>query len=137
MEQQSNKHGPRQDDELQHETEGMIRSGRSTRAEEWRDPEPPGEDQPDVDLAPNATLVGGVPGGMTPQGVAVRSELATYLGHQSDFPIDKQGLYDRLVEGNAPARLIGLARLLPDGKSYDTVGELSEALGLGHEEHRF
>jgi len=137
VEQQSNKHGPRQDEQLRQETEGMVRSGRATRAQEWRDPEPPGEDQPEVDLAPNATLVGGVPEGLTPQGVAVRSELATYLGHQSDYPVDKQKLYNRLVEGNAPDRLIALARLLPDDRTFSTVGELSEALGLGHEEHRF
>ncbi|HEV2089015.1 MAG TPA: hypothetical protein VGR21_11955 [Cryptosporangiaceae bacterium] len=136
MEQQSNKHGPRMDEELQHETEGIVRSGHTTRTEEWRDPEPPGDDQPDVDLAPNSTLVGGVPDGLTPQGVAIRSELATYLG-LSAYPIDKEGLRARLVEGNAPPRLVALAEFLPDDQTYANVGELSEALGLGAEDHRF
>ncbi len=30
----STKHSPREDDELKHELEGMMRSGRSTHAEE-------------------------------------------------------------------------------------------------------
>jgi hypothetical protein len=48
MERASAKHGPRQDDEMKHGTEGMIRGNKPTRAEEWRDPEPPADDDPDV-----------------------------------------------------------------------------------------
>ena len=40
----STKHSPREDDELKHELEGMMRAGRSTHAEEWKDPEPSGEE---------------------------------------------------------------------------------------------
>ena len=39
MERGSTKHGPKLDDELQHETEGMIRSGQPNRAEEHRETE--------------------------------------------------------------------------------------------------
>jgi len=47
MERGSDKHGPRQDDELKHELEGMLRSGGGpSHAEEWRDPEPPADDDP-------------------------------------------------------------------------------------------
>jgi hypothetical protein len=42
--------------------------------------EPSGEDEPDVDLGPNATVVGGTPDGMAPDDVEGRSELASYLG---------------------------------------------------------
>jgi hypothetical protein len=47
MERGSNKHGPRLDDELKHETEGLVRSGHPTHAEEWKEPEPlqPMEDE--------------------------------------------------------------------------------------------
>jgi hypothetical protein len=64
MERGSDKHSARMDDALQHETEGLIRSGHDNRAD-WNSPEPSGEDQPDVDRAPNGTLAGGVPDGMT------------------------------------------------------------------------
>lgn len=42
----SSKHGPRQDDELRHETDGMIRSNKPSNRAEWRDPEPPADDDP-------------------------------------------------------------------------------------------
>lgn len=44
----SDKHNPREDEELKHELEGTIRGNRPSRAEEWRDPEPPADDDPDV-----------------------------------------------------------------------------------------
>jgi CBS domain-containing protein len=42
----SDKHGPRQDDELKHELHGLEQADRRVRAEEWRDPEPPADDDP-------------------------------------------------------------------------------------------
>lgn len=44
MQRGSDKHGPRVDDELEHELQGTIRANRPTRAEEWRDAEPPADD---------------------------------------------------------------------------------------------
>ena len=41
-------HGPRQDQELEHELRGMLQGNRPSRAEEWRDPEPPADDDPPV-----------------------------------------------------------------------------------------
>lgn len=51
MERESAKHGARDDDELKHELEGTVRGNRSSRVEEWRDPEPPADDDPDVPAA--------------------------------------------------------------------------------------
>jgi hypothetical protein len=48
MQRGSDTHGPRLDDEMAHEVEGMVRGNRPSRAEEWRDPEPAAEDDPDV-----------------------------------------------------------------------------------------
>jgi hypothetical protein len=44
MERGSSKHSPIRDDELAHELQGTLRGNRSSRAEEWRDPEPPADD---------------------------------------------------------------------------------------------
>ncbi|MFI5955007.1 DUF2795 domain-containing protein [Cryptosporangium sp. NPDC051539] len=132
----SDKHGPRVDDELKHETEGLVRGGHSTRSEEWRDPEPSGEDQPDADFAPNSTLVGGVPAGLTPEGVEERSELAAHLGRHI-YPAYRDQIIDRLMEENAPARLVTLVGDLPADVQYENAGELASALGLGHESERF
>ncbi|MCO1578928.1 hypothetical protein M8C13_24540 [Crossiella sp. SN42] len=48
MERGNTKHGPRKDEQLEAETQGMIKANRPTRAEEWRDPEPPADDDPPV-----------------------------------------------------------------------------------------
>ncbi|KUP96431.1 hypothetical protein [Thermobifida cellulosilytica] len=40
MERGSNKHGPRIDEELKHEIDGVLKSGGPTRASEDREPEP-------------------------------------------------------------------------------------------------
>ncbi|SHF29300.1 hypothetical protein [Streptoalloteichus hindustanus] len=44
----SDKHGPRQDDKLKHDVEGMVRGNRPSRVEEGRDPEPPADDDPEI-----------------------------------------------------------------------------------------
>lgn len=51
MERASAKHSPREDDQLKAELRGTLQGNRSSRAEEWRDPEPPADDDPDIPLA--------------------------------------------------------------------------------------
>jgi hypothetical protein len=51
MERGNAKHSPREDDERKHELSGTVRGNRPSRAEEWRDPEPPADDDPDVPTA--------------------------------------------------------------------------------------
>lgn len=51
MQRGNSKHSSREDDALKDELEGTIRANRSSRSDEWRDPEPPADDDPDVPLA--------------------------------------------------------------------------------------
>jgi Protein of unknown function (DUF2795) len=136
MEQGANKHGAALDDQLKHETAGMVAAGRSTRAEEWRDPQAAGEDEPDVDLAPNATLVGGTPDGMTAEDVERRSRLASYLD-RSTFPAGRQQLVDDAAANHAPDDILADLRRLPDGEEFGNVNDVWTALGGGTEERRF
>jgi len=136
VERGSDKHSPMVDEQLKHEVEGMVRSGHSTHAQEWSDPEPSGEDEPDVDLAPNATLSGGVPAGMTADDVEGRSELARHLP-PSAFPADADRLKAYAREAEAPAQVLDLLERVPAGRQMDSIGELWAALGGGHEEERF
>jgi len=46
MHRESDTHGPREDEELKAEMQGMLKANRPNRAEEWRDPEPPADDDP-------------------------------------------------------------------------------------------
>jgi hypothetical protein len=51
MERGSSKHSAREDDALKEDLQGTLKGNRSSRAEEWRDPEPPADDDPDVPTA--------------------------------------------------------------------------------------
>ena len=135
MERGSDKHSPMVDDQLKHETEGLVRSGHSTHAQEWKDPEPAGEDQPEADRAPDTTLVGGTPAGMTGDDVERRAELASYLGKEI-WPADRGALLDRVLDADAPDHIVDLVRRVPDG-SYDNVSDVWSALGGGTEQQRF
>jgi hypothetical protein len=120
------------DDALEHETEGLVRSGHSTHAEEWKDPEPSGEDQPDADLDPDGTLVGGTPTGMTPEDVEGRAELASYIGKDA-YPLVRAQVIDLVVERHAPDRVIDLVKNLPSDRQFHNINQIWTAVG-GHVE---
>lgn len=48
MERESSKHSAREDDALKNELRGTLQGNRSSRVEEWRDPEPPADDDPEA-----------------------------------------------------------------------------------------
>lgn len=137
MERGNNKHSARVDEEMQHEVQGMMRAERPTRAEEWKEAEPSGEDQPDSGvLGLPADRRPAAPPGMTPTEVELRSALAAALTRAA-FPNDESGLLGHLVDNDAPDRLRSLVRQLPTGRVFHNVGEVAEALGLHREDHRF
>jgi len=136
MERGSDKHSPRADDELAHEVQGMIKAGRSTHMEEWNDPEPSGEDQPDVDRDPAGTLQGAVPDGMTSRDVEMRSALAQALG-KNVYPATGRKLVDRARGNEAPDDVVSRLEELPADQTFGNVQEVWTTLGGGVEEHRF
>ena len=136
MERGSDKHSPMVDDQLKHETEGLVRAGRSTHAEEWKDAEPSGEDQPDADRAPGDTLHGGTPEGMAADDIDGRAELAGYVGKDA-YPLIREQILDLVIDGHAPDRVIDLVRRLPSGTQFHTINEVWTALGGNVETGRF
>ncbi|SDY54519.1 Protein of unknown function [Modestobacter sp. DSM 44400] len=124
----STKHSAREDDELKHEVEGMVRAGRSTHAEEWNDPEPVAEGEPDVDSSPADTLVGGVPVGMSPDAVVARAELARWLV-RADFPNTGAVLVEAARDHRAPDAVADELSRLPADEVYERVGDVVRALG--------
>lgn len=136
MERGSDKHSARLDDQMEHEVAGLLTSGHQTHAEEWKEAEPSGEDQPDVDLVPDATLVGGVPDGMTEAGVAQRSELATYLGKEV-WPASGSQLVALAREREAPDAVVNRLAKLPPERSFGNLQEVWHELTGATETHRF
>ncbi|MER7572173.1 DUF2795 domain-containing protein [Streptomyces sp. NPDC126514] len=109
------------DDEMKHELQGLLRSGHPTRVEEWHDPEPSADDDPQVAGGPVA------PGGGTASLAAVRQELARYLS-RSLFPASPRELAGTLRRAYAPDALVEPVERLPRSERYSTVQELAEAL---------
>src|SRR5262252_10282586 len=93
-EQTGGTHGPREDDALKREVRSELQAKRATRAEEWLEPEPPGEDEPEATWAP-----AGRPGATPPdedwETIELRSSLAAHL-ERAAFPADRQKLIDTL-----------------------------------------
>ena len=128
MERESTKHGPQLDDELKHESGGMVRGvPQRPHIEEWREVEPtgnipvpgrqlPGDDQAAADIR-------------------LRSELARVLS-RSDFPASRDTLLGRLSDTDVPAELIArLAHMAVDGP-FASVHEVMTALGINEPERR-
>jgi len=136
VERGSDKVSPREDEQRKHETQGLIRSGHSTHAEEWKDPEPVGEDQPDADRDPQGTLHGATPQGMTEQDVEGRAELAGYIGREA-YPMVREQVINLVIDKKAPDRVISLVRRLPAGREFHNANEVWSALGGHVETDRF
>jgi hypothetical protein len=124
----STKHNPRLDEELQHEMQGMLKAERATRAEEWREVEPQAEGDPDIDADPAGTLVGGTPVGMDADAVVRRAELARWLD-RADFPSDGPALVEAARDHRAPDAVVAELERLPEGETFERVGDVVRALG--------
>ncbi|MDX2938912.1 DUF2795 domain-containing protein [Streptomyces ipomoeae] len=112
------------DDEMKHELQGLLRSGHNTRVEEWHDPEPPAEDDPEVASGPVRSR------GASARVEALRSELARFLT-RSSFPAGPTALVRVLRERHAPDTLVETVERLPRKARYDSVHHLAEAAVQG------
>ncbi len=133
---QTSKHGPGQDEYLKHETRGLVQGGKSTHVEEWRDPEPAGEDQDMADRGIIPEDRRGTPAGMTTQDIDERADIAQALGTRA-FPSDRDGLVEIAEENQATDRVLSRLRSLPAGESFENMQDVARALGLHVETQRF
>lgn len=109
------------DDEMKHELQGLLRSGHPTRTEEWHDPEPAAEDDPEVAGGP-------VTPSRAPTSLeSVRLELARIL-NRGTFPANPHALARALRRGHAHDALVEQVERLPRNERYGTVQQLAEAL---------
>ena len=134
MSEQTGKYGPLQDEQLAHETQGLVQGGHATHAQEWRDPQAPGEDQPDVDQVLSGDRRGVAPG-LTGADVEERSEIARFLG-LSAFPGDREALVAVATGNGATDAVLADLRRLPAGREYRNVQDVARDLGIGTETHR-
>ncbi|MCW5251902.1 MULTISPECIES: DUF2795 domain-containing protein [unclassified Streptomyces] len=121
MQRGSDRLSAHRDDEMKHELQGMLRSGHPTRTEEWNDPEPTAEDDPEV-------MNGPVTPDRGPTRLeALRLELARTLTRGA-FPAGPGELGRALRLGHAPDVLVEGMERLPRKARYGNVQELAVAL---------
>jgi hypothetical protein len=114
----SDKVSPRVDEQLEKETDALQRgSPVSSRAEDFREQEGSGEDEPDTDARP------------TVGPAEARADLARHL-QPSVFPADRERLLKSALEMNAPESMLSLLEGVPDGREFSNVQEVWEALDL-------
>ena len=131
MERGSDKHSPRVDEELDHETRSLQQGGPlESRVEEFREQEGPGEDQPTPEPHLSEATAS-----LDPDDAEARSEIARYLD-PSAFPADRDGLLDDAEANNAPEVVLERLQALPAGRTYERLPDVWAALG-GTAEHRF
>ncbi|MBG0568262.1 DUF2795 domain-containing protein [Actinoplanes aureus] len=126
MERGNTKHGPVLDEQMKSETRGTIQGTVGGRAEEWKMPEPAGEDQPEVTVAPGGAYGRGVPAGVgSPKGEAF-SRFGTYIG-LSALPGDRAALEQSARVLEAPDDVMRRLALLPEGTVYENVAQVWDA----------
>lgn len=127
MEQGSEKHSPRVDEEMDHEVRGLEQGAPvEPRAEEFREQEGAAEGQPSTGTRPYAGDQAA--GTLPPDDIQARSELARSL-EPSAFPGDRNALLAAAREQNAPEAVLARLRDLPSGVEFENVQAVWSALG--------
>ncbi|MFI2711540.1 DUF2795 domain-containing protein [Micromonospora sp. NPDC018662] len=138
MERGSSKHSPRVDDQMSSEVSGLVQGpgAGGARVDEFRQPEPSGEDQPEATTAPAGDLRTGSPQGMSSADVEARSRLGRFIG-MAALPGDRDALVANARENEAPADIVAALESLPDDARYQTISEVWAALGHRNETTRW
>jgi hypothetical protein len=128
MERGNTKHGPVRDQEMAHETEGVVRGApQRAHAEEWRQPEPVEDAVPPVRRGDGADPQ---PSG---RDYELRSELARVLT-KDWFPAGRDAVVARLAESGVPQDLTDRVAALPVGSRFSGVRDVLVALGINSPE---
>ncbi|MEV0270569.1 DUF2795 domain-containing protein [Hamadaea sp. NPDC050747] len=130
MERGSSKHGPQLDEQMARETQGLTQGGGAgARSEEWREPEPPADGEPEPGWAPE----GGIDLAEGDETDADRREWRARIGsylHKNTFPANRDAVVAAAEAENAPDDVLTALRKLPDDGEYANARELWGALGL-------
>ena len=134
MERGSDKHSPRVDEQLDHDTRSLTQGAPvESRVDEYREQEGPGEDQP----TPDARLTGGraTAGSLDLDDAETWADIARFLT-PGVFPGDREALLADAEANHAPEEVLERLGALPAGRAYENVQDVWSTLG-GTVEHRF
>jgi hypothetical protein len=127
MSEASDKHSPRLDEQLQHETEPLLRGAPDEGRDEWRRQQAPGPGEPDVAL-PDRALPGDGDDRLPEDELDRRARLAAALA-PARFPTTATEL-TAVAEGeHLGDDLLDPLRALPADASFATVQDVWVSLG--------
>jgi uncharacterized protein DUF2795 len=123
----SDKHGPRVDEQLEHETQPLTRgSGVESHSREDLRHEPPADDEVMADPArrPDVPMRDGV----NPDQADARAEFARHVA-PARFPATRADLLSAAESEHAPARVMTRVRALPVEGAFENLQQAWEASG--------
>lgn len=133
MERGSSKHGPALDNDLAREAESHTRGAPGgSRSNEWREPEPAGEDQPEPTTIPAGEHPSGAPPPLSGEELEARSSFGRWIP-RSALPARRDELVRAADAVDAPAEVLMELQGLPADQTFDTVYEIWDALGYRNE----
>lgn len=137
MERGSDKHGPRLDEQLEHDVRSMLQGQPvESRASEAREQEGPGDDDPVPDMRLAGERGFDEPGArLRDAEIEERSDLARRI-QGAVFPADRRALIASAEAMQAPPGLIDRLSQLPADEVYPTTEAVWEALGGRREPRR-
>jgi hypothetical protein len=74
--------------------------------------------------------------GTDPADIERRAALAEVLGKEV-WPADRDTLVAKAQDAHASDAVLGQLRRLPEGRQFENVQDVAQALGLGTEQQRF
>jgi len=126
MPEASDKHSPRLDEQLRHETEPLLGGAPDEGRDEWRRQQAPGPGEPDLAL-PDRALPGDE-NRLPEDELDRRARLAAALA-PARFPATQAELTAVAEDEHLGADLLDPLRALPVGDSFQTVNDVWVALG--------
>lgn len=124
----SDKHSPRIDEELKHETAALTHgAGLESHSRDDLRQETPDLDEgtPDPSARPDVPVPAGA---LTPEEANERAELGRVLATVR-FPATREFLFQAALENHAAEPVVDRLRQLPPSQSFDTVQEIWAATG--------
>lgn len=119
----NSKHGPRLDDQMAQEVKGEA------HIEEWREPEPSGDGQPDTGWIPQGHHGFDTADDRNPDRREERARVGAYVPRHV-FPADRERLLEVAAADRAPDDVMDVLGQLPPHVTYPGPPELWKALDL-------
>ena len=127
MSEASDKHAPRIDEQLRHETQPLLGGAPDEGRDEWRRQQAPGPGEPDL-AVPDRALPGDADDRLPEDELDRRSRLAAALA-PARFPATTAELTAVAEDQNLGPDLLEPLRGLPAGEVFETVQDVWVSLG--------